>query len=156
MLGNTHTDGQLANGLYGCLCCLLIAHACRVNIHCLGNLHVLVYGGRHVELHHRGQKQGICHTVGYVEDGAQRVCHAVYHAKTHVGEGHAGNVLCHGHAIACLCVLWFVHGSLQIACYHLYGLQFEHVAHFPCTLGDETLNGMCKGIHTGGCGQAAG
>ena len=80
----------------------------------------------------------------------------MYNAKTNVGECHTGNVLCHGHTIACLSILGLVDGGFQIACNHLNSLEFEHVAHLPCTLGDETLDGMCESIHTGGGGEAAG
>ena len=156
MLRNAHADGQLAYGLYGSLCGFLVAHANGVNIHSLGNLYVLVDSSRHVELHHCGQKQSVCHTMRNIENGAHRMCHAMNYTKTHIGECHAGNVLSNGHAIACFGILWLVDSGLQIACYHLDGFEFEHVAHFPSTLGDKTFDGMCESIHTSGGGEAAG
>ena len=34
--------------------------------------------------------------------------------------------------------------------------RVEHVAHFPCTLGDKTFNGVGQRVHTGGGGERRG
>ena len=71
-----------------------------------------------------------------IENGSHRMSHTVYHAQPHIREGHTGNVLGHSHTVTGFGIAGFVHCRFQVTGYHLDGLDFEHVTHFPGTFRD--------------------
>src|SRR5699024_9811952 len=101
-----------------------------------------------------GQDDRAGNTVRGIVQSAQAVCHAVHNAQADVGKAHAGDVLRQGHAFAAFSRVG--HCAAQILTDQADSLQVEHIGLFRGTLGDQSLNGMCQGVHAGGGGQAFG
>ena len=74
--------------------------------------------------------------------------HGVHDAQAHIGEAHAGHILAQSHALTTL--VGVSNGTAQAIRDDLDGLDVEHIAHFPCTLGDVALDGVGQSIHAGG------
>jgi len=87
-----------------------------------------------------------------VVQSRQAVRHAVDDAEADVREAHARDVLAQGHALAP--VLRVLHGAAQMRGDEADGLEMEHVAHLPGTLGDEALDGVGQSVHAGRGGEA--
>ena len=75
--------------------------------------------------------------------------HTMVNAQTYIRESHTGNILSHSHTVATFRVLRIVHCDRQILVNHLDSLKLEHVAHLPCCLGNQALDGVSHRIHTG-------
>ena len=82
--------------------------------------------------------------------------HTVVDTQSDVGECHTSHILCHCHAVAALGVGGLFDGDGEVLVDHGDGLEFEHVAQFPCPFGDETFDGMRHGIHACGSCEALG
>ena len=109
--------------------------------------------GQSVVLHHIGQKDGVCHTVGHVEVGAHRVAHGVDIAQTGPGKGDARKVGAQHHGTGRLFILAIGHKAAQVAANQLHGLFRHGIGKRGGVAGNISLHGVDEGIHTAGSGN---
>ena len=139
MLRYAYAYRQFLYGLYGSVGGFFARHAVLVNVHCLCYGNELVERSGSVVFHYYRQQQRVSHTVRYVEYCSERVSHSVNYAEANVRERHAGYVLRHRHAVACVGIGRFVYGCFEVAVYHFDSLYLEHVAHFPSAFGGKAF-----------------
>ena len=80
------------------------------------------------------------------------MCHRMNNSKTNIGEAHTSYILSQSHSLAALRRI--VNCAPQRFGNNLDRFQMEHIGHFPCALGNISLNCVGQSIHTGCCGQS--